>query len=172
MMKGNFEIDTALSVDEAFRILEAKSYNVIISNYEMPQKNGLQFLRELRKQHYAIPFIIFTDKGKEEVAIKALNLGADGYYNKQGSPETVYGKLTHAILSIVKSKKTEDALTKSEKRWATTLESIGDAVIATDTCGNVIFMNAVAEKLTGWTLNEATQKPVNQVFKIFDEHTT
>jgi DNA-binding NtrC family response regulator len=40
MMKGNFEIDTALSVDEAFRTLETKSYNVIISDYEMPKKMG------------------------------------------------------------------------------------------------------------------------------------
>jgi PAS domain S-box-containing protein len=83
----------------------------------------------------------------------------------------LYGELAHAICSIAKSKKTEDALIKSEERWATTLESSGDAVIATDTFGKVTFMNAVAEKLTGWTLNEASQKPVNQVFRIFDEQT-
>ncbi|RPJ05114.1 MAG: PAS domain S-box protein, partial [Deltaproteobacteria bacterium] len=54
---------------------------------------------------------------------------------------------------------------------ATTLASIGDAVIATDADGRVRFMNAVAEGVTGWTLSEASQKPVEQVFNIINEHT-
>ena len=45
-------------------------------------------------------------------------------------------------------------LQQSEQRWATTLSSIGDAVIATDTEGKITFMNAVAEGLTGWTLEK------------------
>jgi PAS domain S-box-containing protein len=61
------------------------------------------------------------------------------------------------------------ALFESEQRWATTLTSIGDAVIATDTLGKIRFMNGVAEKLTGWTLNEASKRPVQGIFKIADE---
>ena len=54
------------------------------------------------------------------------------------------------------------ALRKSEQRWATTLSSIGDAVIATDVEGKITFMNTVAEGLTGWTLEEAAAKPVTR----------
>lgn len=68
-------------------------------------------------------------------------------------------------------KKGEEALKISEQRWSTTLSSIGDAVIATDTDGKITFMNAVAEQLTGWKLNEAKQKPIAQVFKIVNEKT-
>ena len=64
-----------------------------------------------------------------------------------------------------------ETLQESEQRWATTLASIGDAVIATCEQGRIRFMNAVAEALTGWTLSEASQKPVKQVFKIINEHT-
>ena len=103
-MEGNFEVDTALSVDEAVKKMEEQSYDAVISDYEMPQKNGLQFLKELREKHNKIPFVIFTGKGREEVAITALNLGADGYYNKQGSPETVYGELAHGIRLAVSRK--------------------------------------------------------------------
>ena len=63
------------------------------------------------------------------------------------------------------------ALSESEQRWATTLASIGDAVIATDVAGRITFMNGVAEKLTGWTLNEATRRPVQEIFKIINEFT-
>ncbi len=63
------------------------------------------------------------------------------------------------------------SLRESEQRWSTTLASIGDAVIATDISGKIVFMNGVAEELTGWTLNEASLKPVKEVFNIVNEQT-
>jgi PAS domain S-box-containing protein len=66
---------------------------------------------------------------------------------------------------------TQIALSESEHRWATTLASIGDAVIATDMNGKVKFMNGVSEGLTGWTLLEASGKPVESIFKIVNELT-
>jgi PAS domain S-box-containing protein len=63
------------------------------------------------------------------------------------------------------------SLRESEQRWATTLASIGDAVIATDGEGRITFMNAVAEDLTGWRLSEASAKPVTDVFRIINEST-
>ena len=55
---------------------------------------------------------------------------------------------------------TQVSLRESQQRWATTLASIGDAVIATDTSGKIVFMNGEAEKLTGWLLGKALSKPV------------
>ena len=65
----------------------------------------------------------------------------------------------------------EDALRESEQRWATTLSSIGDAVIAADVAGRITFMNAVAEELTGWTLKDASTRLVTDVFQIINEQT-
>jgi PAS domain S-box-containing protein len=62
-------------------------------------------------------------------------------------------------------------LGESEQRWATTLSSIGDAVIATDVDGRITFMNSVAEELTGWTLRDALAMPVSAVFNIVNEQT-
>lgn len=72
---------------------------------------------------------------------------------------------------IVERKRAEEELHKSEQRWATTLASIGDAVIATDVAGKITYMNAVAEELTGWTLGEAEIKSLKDVFKIINEYT-
>ncbi len=116
-LDSGFEIDQACCVDEGLCKLAAGHYDVVVSDYEMPQKDGLQFLMELRKQKSDIPFILFTGKGREEVAIKALNLGADGYLNKQGSPETVYGELSHSIKLIVERYRVKEALKERDIRF-------------------------------------------------------
>ncbi|MHA1342804.1 MAG: PAS domain S-box protein, partial [Promethearchaeota archaeon] len=60
---------------------------------------------------------------------------------------------------------------ESEKWFSTTLNSIGDAVIATDKLGNIRFMNPIAEILTGWMQNESIGKPLEEIFKIINEDT-
>ena len=72
---------------------------------------------------------------------------------------------------VTARKQTEEKLRESEQRWATTLASIGDAVIATDLSGKVTFMNVEAEKLTGWKLNEASMMQVKEIFNIVNEET-
>lgn len=58
-----------------------------------------------------------------------------------------------------------------QREWFnTTLRSIGDGVIACDATGQLVFMNSVAEQLTGWSAAEAMEKPVAQVFRIIDEN--
>src|SRR5208337_4328457 len=104
-INGGFDIDFASCVDEAFKKMEKQTYDAVISDYEMPQKNGLDFLKELREQKRDVAFVLFTGKGREEVAVKALNLGADSYINKNGSPETVYFELADGINKAVERKK-------------------------------------------------------------------
>ncbi len=65
----------------------------------------------------------------------------------------------------------QSALLASEQRWSTTLASIGDAVMATDLGGKITFMNGVAEKLMGWTMSEASEKHVQEIFNIVNEQT-
>ncbi|HEU0199333.1 MAG TPA: response regulator [Burkholderiaceae bacterium] len=65
----------------------------------------------------------------------------------------------------------EVALRNSEESQRTTLQSIGDAVLATDVAGRVTRMNPVAERLTGWTADEATGRAVSEVFRIINEQT-
>jgi len=103
-LENNFEIDTATSVDEAFCKLAAQLYDAVICDYEMPLKNGFDLLKELREQENHVPFIIFTGKG-DEIANEALDLGADHYINKNGTPEVVYSELADTIRKVVERKK-------------------------------------------------------------------
>ena len=114
-LAGNFVVETASSVDVAKGKMKMKEYDAIVSDYTMPGKDGLQFFKELRQKGDKIPFIILTGKGRQELAIKALNLGADGCFNKLGEPETVYGELANGICQAVKIRRAEEALRESEE---------------------------------------------------------
>jgi len=62
-MEGPLQVDTALSVEEALEKLEKEKYDIVVSDYQMPEKDGLEFLKTLRSKGNAIPFIMFTGKG-------------------------------------------------------------------------------------------------------------
>jgi len=76
-----------------------------------------------------------------------------------------------ALLYNNKRKNILQKLLHSKQEFRTTLYSIGDAVITTDSKGNVQMLNPVAENLTGWKENEAIDKPIEEIFKIITEET-
>ena len=125
-MENNFQIDIATSVDEGLKKMKTIHYDAVISDYEMPVKNGLHFLQELREKKNDIPFVLFTGKGREDVAIKALNLGSDRYINKNGSPDVVYCELADAINKTVERKKSMQNLNKSTENYRLLFESIDE----------------------------------------------
>ncbi len=97
-LSQEIDIHTAISADKALEMMGEKEFDVLVSDYQMPETNGLEFLEEMRRgKNSDIPFIMFTGKGREDVAIKALNLGADRYLQKGGEPRTQYKVLIDAI---------------------------------------------------------------------------
>ena len=86
---------------------------------------------------------------------------------------TISGRncLIVVVRDIEERIKARAALNAEKERLAVTLQSIGDAVIATDSNGNVALMNQVAQDMTGWPLNEAFGKPLPLVFSIYHQQT-
>lgn len=152
-LNSNLEIDDALSTDEALKKISTKNYDVIVSDYEMPNKNGLDFLKELKVRNNQTPFILFTGKGREEVAVKALNMGADGYYNKQGDPETVYTELAHGIKFIHEKNTIKKAFKESEEKFKL-LADESPNIIFINKKGKVVYANKKAQEIMGYTIEE------------------
>jgi len=168
-MHGSFYVETVSSVEEAMEKMEEKTFDVIVSDYIMPGKDGLEFLKELRDSRNNIPFIIFTGKGREIVAIKALNLGANQYINKIGKPEAVYSELAHGIRTVVKGKKAEEELRDSEKEKSAVLDSMSELVSHQDLKHRILWVNKKAadsvnmkaEQLKGRYCHELWAESVN-----------
>ncbi|MHA2232767.1 MAG: response regulator, partial [Candidatus Hodarchaeales archaeon] len=112
-----FEIQTVMSAHTAIALLQEDPVDAIVCDYQMPEMNGLEFLEELRKGDDKTPFVMFTGQGREEVAMQALNLGADYYLKKGGDPESQYGELTHIIRQLIQHKRTDEAHDKLQKSY-------------------------------------------------------
>ena len=90
---------------------------------------------------------------------------------KKPTYEELEKKIGELEKEVVKLKQVEESLQKSEQNLEVTLNSIGDAMIATDANGRVVRMNPVAEELTGWKIEEAKGRLLSEVFNIINGKT-
>jgi PAS domain S-box-containing protein len=146
---GDFAVTTALSGSEGLAALAAHSFDAIISDYQMPEMNGIELLKAVRKSHGSIPFILFTGRGREEVVIEAINNGADFYLQKGGDPKAQFAELAHKIRQAVSKRQAEYALQDSERRLSDLINFLPDATFAIDMDGKVIAWNRAIEEMTG-----------------------
>ncbi|RZN36636.1 MAG: response regulator, partial [Methanophagales archaeon ANME-1-THS] len=129
---GDLNVDTATSAEEGLKRLRYTTYDVVISDYQMPVMDGLEFLQHLREGGDTIPFIMLTGRGREEIAIEALNKGANYYLQKDGDVESLFGTLAHTIREVIEKKRAVEALRKSEERYRLLAENVRDVIWTTD----------------------------------------
>ncbi|WP_321507468.1 PAS domain S-box protein [uncultured Methanoregula sp.] len=111
---GNFHVSTSISAKQSLDSPQIRSYDAIISDYQMPGMDGIAFLKEVRNRFGDIPFILFTGRGREEVVIQAINNGADFYLQKGGDPTAQFAELAHKIRQAVLRKRAELSRIKAE----------------------------------------------------------
>jgi len=150
---GEMLVDTASSVEEAWSSLRNTDYDAIVSDYQMPKKDGIEFLKELRSNGDHIPFILFTGRGREEVVIEALNSGANFYVQKGGNPKAQFAELTHKIRISIESRVAEESLKESEARFHSLADNVFDGMIVSID-GSVVDVNRAFLDLMGYDKKE------------------
>ena len=155
---GDFTVTTATSAPEASRLLEKERFDAIISDYQMPEMNGIQFLVEVRTRFGLIPFILFTGKGREDVVIQAINRGADFYLQKGGEPKAEFAELSYKIRQAASTKRADDALKKTVEDYRHLIGHTDEGiVIAQD--GMLRLVNPRAVEFTGYSEQELLSMP-------------
>ena len=115
---NDFTVTTASSAPEALNLLKSNRIQAIVSDYQMPEINGIEFLKQVRAMDRTIPFILFTGKGREEVVIEALNERADFYLQKGGAPTAQFAELGHKIKAAVEYRRAEKQVTTLTRLYA------------------------------------------------------
>ena len=143
-------VTTCPSAFDAMRLLSGQErFDVIVSDYEMPAMDGIEFLKKIREDGNKTPFIIFTGRGREQVVIEALNYGADFYLQKGGDPKSQFAELRNMVRQACKRKEAEEAHIRSERQLYDIINFLPDATFAIDREGKVIAWNRAIEDMTG-----------------------
>jgi PAS domain S-box-containing protein len=107
---GSIKITPVSDVRLAMKMLEETTFDAIVSDYHMPNMDGIGLLIWLKEKKSNTPFIIYTGKGREEVVIEALNKGADFYIQKSGDPRSEFTELASKIRYAVNRRVSEREL--------------------------------------------------------------
>ena len=164
---GYSVIDSVGMAETALQIAKSHRPDLTLMDIRLRgQMDGIEAAEAIRSQ-LGLPVVYLTAHADDATIDRARVTEPYGYILKPFDER----ELRTAIEMALYKHTAERKLRESERRYATTLASIGDAVIATDVNGCVTFMNPVAEKLTGWPIKEAEGIPLTTVFSICNETT-
>jgi len=144
------DVETATDASEALDRLESVDVDCIVSDYDMPGENGIEFLQAVREDHPDLPFILFTGKGSEEIASRAISEGVTEYLQK-GSGTSQYAVLANRITNAVEQYQARHAFEASQKRLSLFIEQSPIGVIEWDEDFEFRRMNEKAEEILGYT---------------------
>jgi diguanylate cyclase (GGDEF)-like protein/PAS domain S-box-containing protein len=140
----------------------------VLVDLSLPDSGGIETFDRLFLAAPQIPILILTDAQDEFIAKLAVQRGAQEYLLKGRLDAYLWPK---AVAGMIERAANTEALFDQNERAQVTLNSIGDAVVSTDVSGNVTYLNAVAETLTGWSQIEAAGHPLEDVLRIIDGET-
>ncbi|ABS55158.1 multi-sensor signal transduction histidine kinase [Methanoregula boonei 6A8] len=148
--EGDISVSTAGSVEEALARIAAGTFDAIISDYQMPEIDGITFLRTIRRQYPDMPFILFTGRGREEVVIEAINSGVDSYVQKGGDSRAQFKELSHLIRQIVRRRKAESGL----RQMKFSVDHASEGIIWLRGSGEIAYFNEAICAMLGYTPRE------------------
>jgi len=133
---------------DALEELDDGRFDCIVSDYDMPDTDGLELFERLPETDRSIPFVLYTGKGSEEIASRALNAGVTGYFQK-GGPEQLR-RLANRVRQAVDEHRTREIA----DRYSTVIEALGYPVYVVDETGTFRFVNEPFAELTGYDREE------------------
>jgi diguanylate cyclase (GGDEF)-like protein/PAS domain S-box-containing protein len=159
------ELTHVQSLRAAEEHLSEREVDIVLLDLGLPDAHGLTGVRRAQAVAPRVPLVVLTGLDDESLAAQALQEGAQDYLIKgQIEPRGLLRALRYAI----ERKIMEEALFAEKERAQVTLSSIGDGVVCADILGNITFLNLVAEKTTGWSLQEAAGRPMVEIFRTRD----
>ena len=152
--EDRFDVETVPGASEALDRLAAADFDCVVSDYDMPGRNGIEFLEALRETHPEVPFILFTGKGSEEVASDAISAGVTDYLQKEAGTEQ-YAVLANRIRNAVERSRIE----RERRRQLDAIETAQEGISILDEDGEYIYVNRAYADLYGYDPPDLVGEP-------------
>jgi len=157
-----FVVETATSARDGLDRLAEHDVDCIVSDYDMPVLNGIEFLEAVRAEHPNLPFVLFTGKGSEAIASDAISAGVTDYLQKEANTEQ-YELLANRIGNVVDATRSRRLLTERTRRLETLISNLPGIVYR---CRNdrgwpMEIVEGEVEVLTGYTAEQLVRGDVS-----------
>lgn len=149
----DFEVLTEHSAADGIYRLSRTEVDCIVSDFDMPGMNGLEFFEHIPEEFSDIPFILFTGKGSEEVAGDAISLGITDYLQK-GRGIDQYTVLANRITNAVEQYRNRQKVNLTRRRFRTLVEESNDAILVVEPDGTFQYATPSFEHILGRTPDE------------------
>ncbi len=140
-----------------------RGFGVIVSDYQMPGVDGLEFLNAVKRLDPEIPFILFTGKGREEVAMRGLNAGAEFYLTKGGDPRSQFAELANMIVHSAERRQARISLEHNAKRFRQLIENASDMISVLDERGFTVYASPSTTRILGYLPEELIGKSLVEI---------
>ncbi|MFB6165905.1 MAG: PAS domain S-box protein [Haloarculaceae archaeon] len=157
--RAGITVETTTDVGDALeRLADDEAVDCVVSDYQMPEMDGLAFLAAARERRPGIPFVLFTGQGSEEIASEAISAGVTDYFQKGGGAET-YAMLANRIENAVAQQRAERAVERTQRRFHTLIEASADVIAVIDPDGTFGYVSPAAENVLGYAPAELEGEP-------------
>ena len=124
-------------------------FDCVVSDYDMPGMDGLEFLEVVREHHGDLPFVLFTGKGSEEIASEAIAAGVTDYLQKGGGSER-YAMLANRIENAVERHRAQRAVEETRRWHQRLVEASSDVILVADPDGTIRYTSPSIEGVLGY----------------------
>ena len=152
-------VQTVTSPTDAVGELSAHDIDCIVSDYDMPDMNGIELLHRVREDYPELPFILYTGKGSEEIASEAISAGVTDYLQKE-SGTSQYTILGNRISNAVSQYRSRQAVQETEQKLSELAERTDDVLFMFNgDWSELLFINSAYEDIWGGSIEELKENP-------------
>ena len=141
-------------------------FDCVLLDYSLAGETGLDVLNAIRDRNYRVPVIMLTGQSDPETAAALIKAGAADFMTKDALTAE---RLERAVRSAIRVAQAEREVEEQRERLATTLRSIGDAVVTIDLGARISYINKAGEGLTGWSADEALGRSLEDIVYVIGE---
>ncbi len=163
--RDRYDVEWVVNLSDGLERLIPNRIAAVLLNLQLPDCPGIDALDQLHRAAPTIPILVVGADDNEKTARQVIRAGAHDYLLT--SRLDSYW-LPRALRHAVEQTQSEEALAVETERVEATLNSIGDALLRTDTSGRVTYLNRFAEAMTGWISAEAGGRLLKDVLRIVD----
>jgi len=157
-----FVVETVTDATEALARLD-DDVDCVLSDYEMPGMDGIEFLEAVRERYAALPFVLFTGRGSEEVASDAIAAGVTDYLQKEAGTDQ-YAVLANRIGNAVERYRAEEGLREMRQAMESILENVPIVLYTIDEGGRFTRSQGRALERVGFEPGEVVGESIYEVF--------